>query len=345
MLYTNIILLRITNTSGREAFSQFWIAEYCFLPRKNLLTLLVTYLCLSFGFAACAHASDLPAPNSNTAKWQAIDTFENTNDAKLSPAWYVVDAQNETQPFVENPQVAVIEQQRNHQHQLINQYYLKKAAAQGVVGNRKALSYIALPTVVPLGEIFTFYTRMMVDSFPNNHSFGLSNLTPEQINKQSYNAFEPMLRVTDKTESNGIKNTGALMAIIDSPNGKAIYQDIINPLTKKPAMPLKEKTWYEVWWVVNNTSLVQGGQTYTVYMRGGEFSKQQQVFENAKFRMAREQALTHFITISNTGPIEKPYGNGGLAYDDIFMAVGTELSQPAVHNVINNTINNAIINM
>lgn len=35
-----------------------------------------------------------------------------------------------------------------------------------------------------------------MESFPNNHIFGLTGLTPEQINKHAYNAFEPSLRIT-----------------------------------------------------------------------------------------------------------------------------------------------------
>ena len=44
--------------------------------------------------------------------------------------------------------------------------------------------------------------------------------------------------------------------------------------------------------------------------------------------MKREQALTHFMAICNTGPKNKPYGNGGVKYDDIYMSKGLELSSP-----------------
>jgi hypothetical protein len=265
--------------------------------------------------------------HSEGSEWQLIDNFEDTNKTELSTNWFVVDTQNETSPFIENPQVAQI----NHDTLSGNIYYLKKAAPDGVLGNRKALSYIALPSPVQVGETYTFYTRIMVEKFPNNHSFGLSNLSPSNIDKESYNAFEAMLRVTDKAESNGFKNTGALMAIVDSPNGKAVYQDVLNPRNGISAKPLQARTWYEIWYVVNNAPAAIDGQTYQVFMKGGEFAQQTTVFEHGKFRMAREQALTHFITIANTGSHKKPYGNGGLAYDDIYMVQGKNLSSPRIN--------------
>ena len=278
----------------------------------------VTLLVLSICIAHIAKAQ--------LAKWQVIDNFEGTKSAMLSTNWYIKDVQNDTKPFIDNPQIALIKYDKNQQ----TTYYLKKPAADGVIGNRKALSYIALPIPVKVGDTYTFYTRIMVEAFPNNHSFGLSNLSPLEIDKQSYNAFEPMLRVTDKVESNGEKNTGALMAIVESSEGKAVYADIINPLTKSNAKPLQAGTWYQVWYIVNNAAAINGGQSYDVYVQGGEFVQQQKVFALGKFRMAREQALTHFVTISNTGSHKQPYGNGGLAYDDIYMAKGKHLSEPSL---------------
>ena len=299
----------------KEAILKAYVKAYV-KAIVNSKALVITSVCLCL-LMSCS-ATDYTKP------WQVIDTFEQSNNNELSSAWFVVDVQNDTQPFVENPQVALLKKDATNS----STYYLKKAAKDGIVGNRKALSYIALPTSVALGETYTFYTRIMVETFPNNHSFGLSNLLPSEIDKQSYNAFEPMLRVTDKAESNGLVNSGALMAIRESNNGKAAYADIVNPLTDMPAMPLQEKTWYQVWYVVNNATLLTGGQRYDIYIQGGEFKQQQKVFAQGEFRMSREQALTHFITISNTGSVKKPYGNGGLAYDDIHMAPGTLLTKP-----------------
>lgn len=277
----------------------------------------VALLSLIFCITASAHAQ--------IVNWQIVDNFEGADNTELSANWFIRDVQNDTDPFINDPQIAVIK----HDKSLNNAYYLKKPAADGVLGNRKALSYVALPFPVPVGDNYTFYTRIMVEAFPNNHSFGLSNLSPSEIDKQSYNAFEPMLRVTDKFESNGLKNTGALMAIVESSEGKAVYADIINPITKTKAKPLQAGIWYEIWYFVDNATVANGGQSYEVYMRGGEFELQQKVFAFGKFRMARELALTHFITISNTGSHKKPYGNGGLGYDDIYMVKGKTLSAPS----------------
>ena len=88
---------------------------------------------------------------------------------------------------------------------------------------------------------------------------------------------------------------------------------------------LQPGEWYELWYVVNNTRRETGGQRYDVYLRGGEFETQQLVFEAADFRMRRTLPLTYFMAISNTGPHDAPYGNGGVRYDDIYMAAGRNL--------------------
>lgn len=263
-----------------------------------------------------AHSSDsstLP----NNSQWMLVDNFEQTSPLLK---WLKMDTDNQTSPFVANPQVTEVRQEG----QSNNHYLIKKPAAEGIVGNRKAMSIIKLPTEVAVGETFTFYTRIKVEYFPNNHSFGLSNLSAQQIEKQNYNAFEPMIRVTDKFESNGDKNDGTLMVMGDNKT----YHKILRLKTQQPAQPMAENTWYELWYVINNASLEKGGQSYDLYARGGEFTQQQKVFENAKFRMQREQALGYFMTICNTGSAKKPYGNGGLMYDDIYMAKGLTLSTP-----------------
>ncbi|WP_077341057.1 hypothetical protein [Pseudocolwellia agarivorans] len=250
--------------------------------------------------------------------WILIDNFE--SPASINQ-WVNADVQNETQPFIENPQVTIIERESDKN----NKYLLRKPAAEGVVGNRKAISFLPLPEQVNVGDTFTFYTRVNVEYFPNNHSFGLSNLSAEKIKTANYNAFEPMIRITDKAESNGVKNDGSLM-VLSGAHKK--YKSITNPITGKKAAPLQENQWYEIWYVINNSPRKDGGQSYDLYVRGGEFNTQQKVFTQADFRMKREQALTHFMAICNTGPKKKPYGNGGIRYDDIYMAKGLQLSSP-----------------
>ncbi len=250
--------------------------------------------------------------------WLLVDNFESTTSINN---WVNADVQNETKPFIKNPQVTIIESELDKN----NKYLLRKPAAEGVVGNRKAISFLPLPQQVDVGETYTFYTRVNVEYFPNNHSFGLSNLTPEKIKTENYNAFEPMIRITDKKESDGSKNDGSLM-VLSGAHKK--YKSIVNPETGNKAAPLQEGQWYEIWYVINNSALKDGGQSYDLYVKGGEFKTQQKVFTNANFRMKREQALTHFMAICNTGPKNKPYGNGGVKYDDIYMSKGLELSSP-----------------
>ena len=256
--------------------------------------------------------------NSQASTWLLIDNFETNN----LDSWQIADTQNNTSPFIANPQVTEIRALGT------NHYLIKKPAKDGIVGNRKALSYIALPKPVNVGEVYTFHTRILVESFPNNHAFGISNLGPKDIEEQAYNAFEPTLRVTDKFESNGYKNNGTLMVKIDNDDKYRQYSNIQNYALNKSARPLETKTWYNIWYVVNNQTLVNGGQTYDVYIQGGEFKEQTLVYKTANFRMKREMPLVYFFATTNTGPVKKPYGNGGLAYDDIYMAKGINLSYP-----------------
>ena len=272
---------------------------------KFLLLILSVFVITELAFAS----EELEAN-----KWVLVDNFE-TNDLS---AWVKRDTKNNTLPKIENPQVTKINQEGSGNHFLI-----KKPAADGVVGNRKALSFVKLPSVVDVGEVYTFYTRINVEYFPNNHVFGLSNLDSEGIVKHDYNAFEPSLRITDKSESSGLKNDGTLMVKL----GKG-YDKVQNFSEQRSAKPLEENLWYEVWYVVNNGKLDDGGQKYDVYLRGGEFVEQTLVYKDADFRMKRELPLIYFLSNCNTGSAEQPYGNGGIRYDDIYMIKGLNLSLP-----------------
>lgn len=252
-------------------------------------------------------------------KWTLIDDFES---GYLSEQWVHLDLQNETDPFLDNPQIHDVVSEEGG-----NSFLLRKPAVDGVVGNRKAIGFYPLPHPVEVGETYTFYTRINVEAFPNNHSFGLSNLTSEEISTQNYDAFEPMLRITDKVESDGSKNDGSLMVL----KGDKQYSKVRNPLLREAAKPLVAGQWYEIWYIVNNGPQKDGGQTYSVYMRGGEFVEITQVYSDAKFRMGRTRPLLHFMTISNTGPKQAPYGNGGVRYDDIYMIKGEVVTSPKVH--------------
>lgn len=79
---------------------------------------------------------------------------------------------------------------------------------------------------------------------------------------------------------------------------------------------------------MNNDNIQNDGQSYDVYIQGGEFSEQTLVYKQADFRMKRAKPLIYFLANCNTGPKKKPYGNGGLAYDDIYMSKGINLTNP-----------------
>ncbi|MBU2871070.1 hypothetical protein KO502_10210 [Colwellia sp. E2M01] len=256
----------------------------------------------------------------NKQKWLVIDNFEQQS----LQGWTKADTANNTKPFNENPQVTELRTTfKSASSSVDNQYMIKKPAKDGLVGNRKALTYKALPVSVNVGETYTFFSRINVEYFPNNHAFGISNQMPEDIEKLGYDAFEPTLRVTDKAESNGLKNDGALMVKTDDG-----YSNVQNFAEQKSAKPLVAGQWYDIWYVINNNTVANGGQSYDVYVKGGEFSEQTLVFKGAQFRKKRELPLIYFLMNCNTGPHKKPYGNGGLQYDDLYMVKGVNLTSP-----------------
>ena len=272
-----------------------------------------------FTLLVCTGCSDDSAvrTGSSGSLWLLIDDFESGHALE---GWTNIDAQNDTNPHLPNPQLSEVRSAL----EAGNQYMLRKPAADGIVGNRKAIGFKPLPVPVAIGATYTFYTRINVEYFPNNQSFGLTNVSASDIPVQHYDSFEPMIRITDKQESDGYQNDGTLMVL----SGDKAYSRIINPATGEPAKPLQPGEWYELWYVVNNAPRDDGGQRYDLYVRGGEFENQQLVFEAADFRMRRTLPLTYFMAISNTGPHDAPYGNGGVRYDDILMAPGRVLSSP-----------------
>ncbi len=269
-------------------------------------------LCL----AACTNNSTINLDERQSA-WLLVDDFES---GPLLNGWTHIDVQNDTDPFLPRPQIAETRVEPGNG----NRYMIRKPAADGVVGNRKAIGFMPLLKPVRVGETYTFFTRVNVEYFPNNHSFGLVSVAEADIPAYHYDAFEPMIRITDKYESDGYKNDGTLMVL----SGNKSYSKIKNSETGGPADPMEPGTWYELWYVVNNAPRDEGGQRYDLYVRGGEFETRQLVFEGADFRMRRTLPLSSFMTICNTGPHGRPYGNGGVRYDDIYMAPGRNLTSP-----------------
>ena len=94
--------------------------------------------------------------------WIKIDDFES---GALSADWILKDTQNDTNPHIEKPQITQV------RHKSSNHFLIKKAAADGITGNRKALTFKRLPEPVAPGAVYTIYLRINVEYFPNNHVF------------------------------------------------------------------------------------------------------------------------------------------------------------------------------
>ncbi|WP_371397588.1 hypothetical protein [Fretibacter rubidus] len=278
-------------------------------------------LCCILAVSACTHQNthNTSYETPDFADWEKIDDFESKSPLK---DWTMIDTFNQTQPKIDNPQVTQV---RKDPH-IDNHYLIKKPAADGVLGNRKALTFKKLPVAIGVGETYTFYGRVSVEAFPNNHVLGLSNMDPDGIIENDYNSLEPSLRITDRFDGNvNFQNDGTLAV-----RKGDWYERIINEKTQSYASPMQTNTWYEIWTVVNNSKLVDGGQKYDVYIRGGdEFPSQQKVYTGADFRMKRELPIAYIYATCNGGPVDTPYGNGGVRYDDFYMSAGTVLNTPS----------------
>jgi hypothetical protein len=149
--------------------------------------------CILLFCSSCTTPSTTATQN-GPSPWLLVDNFESEDALK---SWTNIDVQNETDPHVPDPQVTVIRSEPGSG----NRYMLRKPATEGVVGNRKAIGLMPLPKSVAIGETWTFFARINVEYFPNNHSFGLSNVPVPDIPRYGYDSFEPMIRITDKYES------------------------------------------------------------------------------------------------------------------------------------------------
>jgi len=214
---------------------------------------LIALLCCVLVVSACTHQNTLNI-SPVSGDWEKIDDFE--SEAPLAD-WTMIDTFNQTQPKIENPQVTEVRREANSN----NRYLIKKPAADGVLGNRNALTFKKLPIAIGVGETYTFYARVNVQAFPNNHVLGLSNLDPQGIIENDYNSLEPSLRITDRFDGNvNFQNDGTLA--VRKGNW---YERIINEKTKTYASPMQTDTWYEIWTVVNNSKLAVSKPTKSLY--------------------------------------------------------------------------------
>ena len=82
---------------------------------------------------ACTYQSKTDTDGIPT-RWLLVDNFE---AAQALHGWTNIDVQNDTDPFVPNPQISEIRVEA----ETGNQFMLRKPAADGVVGNRKAIGF------------------------------------------------------------------------------------------------------------------------------------------------------------------------------------------------------------
>lgn len=112
---------------------------------------------LFFILQFCAACTNPGKPlGADQSRWLLVDNFE--SDRALED-WHNIDAQNETDPYVPNAQITEIRRDAASG----NHYMLRKPAADGVVGNRKAIGFSPLPVQIDVGEIYTIYTRINVE--------------------------------------------------------------------------------------------------------------------------------------------------------------------------------------
>lgn len=128
----------------------YWFTNlyaYTYISKRGIMRVKYSLLLVACsGLLACSQNNQ----NAPSAKWLLVDNFE-----QPLKGWTKADTDNQTQPYVANPQVTKIEVEETAKG--INHILIKKPAEKGIVGNRKALSYKKLPKTVPVGETYTFF--------------------------------------------------------------------------------------------------------------------------------------------------------------------------------------------
>ena len=112
------------------------------------IKLLLVFLCVLISVASATSTKQTSADN--PVKWLLEDDFETESPLDT---WTMVDTFNQTQPTIENPQVTEIRKESATQ----NRFMIKKPETEGVLGNRKALTFKKLPVNIEVGETYTFY--------------------------------------------------------------------------------------------------------------------------------------------------------------------------------------------
>ena len=120
--------------------------------------ILIAVLAVLLACVACTYDSTNDIGGTQS-RWLLVDDFESGLGQ-----WTHVDVENNTDPFVPDPQIAEI----HIDAETGNHFILRKPAVDGLVGNRKAIGFAPLPVNVEAGETYTFYTRISVEYFPNN---------------------------------------------------------------------------------------------------------------------------------------------------------------------------------
>jgi len=111
----------------------------------------IALLCCMIVLSACT-SQNTHDTSHESADWTKIDDFE--SEAPLND-WTMIDTLNQTQPKIDNPQLTQVRKETN----IDNRYLIKKPAIDGVLGNRKALTFKKLPVAIGVGETYTFYAE------------------------------------------------------------------------------------------------------------------------------------------------------------------------------------------
>jgi hypothetical protein len=222
--------------------------------------------------------------------WQLVDQFE---DPAPLEAWQLP---AEGEQLVE----IITEPSGNH--------YLRHAASPDSSTNGAAIAAKRLPFTTQVSQTITTYFRLRIEGDALDHSFGVSALNPVDAASFSRDELEPELRVS----------RGGALSVYDGAAGAKDY------VATNGLDGLSVDTWYRIWLVANNGGFASGGQTWTAYAQGGEFSKPTAITPKLFFRRSAENPITDFVTIASNSA----GGNAAIQLDDIFASRGENFSDP-----------------
>lgn len=196
---------------------------------------------------------------------------------------------------------------------------------ESLVANSRSVTAVDLPEEIPAGSVATFYMRIAVERLEISTHFGLTQ------NTEPTNDSAPGV-----THNYGDLGTTTAIQLASGNEYIMVYDGWWKASTEDDSKQFETETWYELWYLIQNNTLADGGGLFDLYVRGGPYEEithivnpyLAQVAVDAgitgwQFRNNIGEALKRFLVVTPVGNPAADYsGTGAIYFDDMWMNVG-----------------------